>query len=451
MNPSDPRPSALRRSLGSRCALGVYDGAVWAIVVATLAPLQLLATLLGRSSAQYLKERLGRLPNAASGRRPKLLVHAVSVGEVAAAGALIAALAEECKAMSVVLTTGNRDGRAAADLLRRSHPQVESVSYLPWDRYRPLRIWLRRLDPDAVIVVETEIWPNLFRAAADLSIPLGIVSGRMYPRDACRYRRGRWFFRPVLACARWIGVQSEQDRTWFEQAGAAPDRVEVMGDLKHDVAPQSELPTVWRAALARAQGSPLIVAGSTHYPEESWLVEALLRVREHGQSARLVLAPRHPARARALKRRAAAARLSAVCWSDPQLAAESWDMLVIDRIGVLEAVYRWADVVVVGGSMILRGGHNPLEAARYGRTIIMGPHYEHFGDVVAGLEAVGGILVLPNGSKVREKLVSAVVELAGNPGRRDDIGRRALAYTESHRGVARRYARSLLAGLCIEE
>ena len=450
MQPIDPPSSAYHRFLGSRLAFGAYDAAVWAIVLGVVAPAELVAAVVGRSEVRHLWERLGRPPDVHSGRRPRLLVHAVSVGEVAAAGALIAALAEEQAAISVVLTTGTREGRAAAELLREGrHPQVEAVCYLPWDRYRPLRRWLRRIAPDALIVVETEIWPNLFRAAADLAIPLSIVSGRMYPRDASRYRCARWVFRPVLACARWIGVRSKLDRDRFEQAGAPHDRLEVMGDLKHDAVPQSELPADWSAVLAGLQGSPLIVAGSTHHSEDRWLIEALVRVRQRWPGARLVLAPRHPTRARAARRRAAAAGLSAACWSDPGSAAECWDVLVLDQIGLLAAIYRWADVVLIGGSLVRRGGHNPLEAAGHGRATVIGPFHEHFSDVVAGLDSAGGILVLPSRSNVREALLAALLELLGDPTRRGELGRRALAYAQSQRGVARRYARSILATLSV--
>jgi len=447
MQPLESPSSAPHRSRWCRLAFAAYDAGMWAVVTGVLAPAQLLATIVGRSEVRHLRERLGRPPAWRTETRPRLLVHAVSVGEVAAAGALIRALIEERPAISIVVTTGTREGRAAAELLREVHPQVEAVCHLPWDLSRPLRSWLRRLDPEAVIVVETEIWPGLFFAAADLALPLCIVSGRMSRRDASRYRRARRVFRPVLACARWIGAGSGLDRTRFEQAGASVGRVEVMGDLKHDAEPQCELHPIWSATLAGLQGSPLIVAGSTHHPEDRWLIEALLRVRERWPGARLVLAPRHPGRARAVRRRAVAAGLGAVCWSDPAAITDSWDVLVLDRIGVLAAIYRWADVAVIGGSLVRRGGHNPLEAAAQGRPIVIGSSHEHFGEVIAGLDAAGGVLVLPSGCDVPKALASALLELLGDPTRLADMGGCALEYAQSKREVARRYALKVLATL----
>lgn len=447
MQPLDSPPSALHRSRWCRLAFAAYDAGMWVVVIGVLAPVQLLAAIVGRSGVRHLRERLGRPPAWRTETRPRLLLHAVSVGEVAAAGALIGALIEERAAISIVVTTGTREGRAAAELLCEVHPQVEAVCYLPWDRSRPLRSWLRRVGPEAVIVVETEIWPGLYFAAADLALPLCIVSGRMNHRDASRYRRARRVFRPVLACARWIGVRSEFDRARFERAGASAGRVEVIGDLKHDAEPRGELPATWSTTLAGLHGAPLIVAGSTHRPEEGWLLEALRSVRECWPGARLVLAPRHPARARAVGRCAAVAGLKVVCWSDPPPASQSWDVLVVDRIGVLAAIYQWADVAVIGGSLVRRGGHNPLEAAAHGRPIVIGSSYEHFGEVVAGLDAAGGVRVLQETCDVRQALASALLELLGDPERLADMGRRAFEYAQSQRGVARRYALRVLATL----
>jgi 3-deoxy-D-manno-octulosonic-acid transferase len=369
----------------------------------------------------------------------------VSVGEVYAAGALVSALIAQQPAITVTLTTGNIEGRRAAKLLQQRNPQITAVSYIPWDRRAPLRRWLLRIQPDATIVVETEIWPNLFRAAHELSIPLLIVNGRIYPRDLPKYRLARPFFRSVLASGQWIGVQSEQERAAFLSIGAPADRIHVMGNLKHDLAPAPELDGPWRAVFEQACGEALIVGGSTHDPEEQWLIEALLHLRPEWPEAHLVLAPRHPRRAGTVRRLAEAAGLSAACWSDG--ATGGWDVLVLDRIGPLPAVYELADIAVIGGSLIDRGGHNPLEAANHGRAIIMGPSHENFRDAVAGLDQVAAIRLLPDEAKPAEALCSALLELARDPRQRQEMGRRALRFAAARRGVARVYAQALMAQL----
>jgi 3-deoxy-D-manno-octulosonic-acid transferase len=220
-----------------------------------------------------------------------------------------------------------------------------------------------------------------------------------------------------------------------------------MGDLKGDAAPRLALPETWTATLAGLQGAPLIVAGSTHAPEEGWVLEALHCVRRRWPGTRLLLAPRHPARAAGVSRRAAATGFETVRWSDPTALSGTWDVLVLDRIGLLAAIYRYADVVVVGGSLVRRGGHNPLEAAGHGRPIVIGPSFEHFSEVVAGLAAAAGVLVLPSGRDVTDALAAALLELLGDPARRVEMGTRALEYARSRRGVARRYAQRALATL----
>jgi 3-deoxy-D-manno-octulosonic-acid transferase len=364
---------------------------------------------------------------------------------MAAAGSLIDALTTEMPSLRLILTTGNQEGRQAAELLREKSPQIAEICYLPWDRHAAMRRWMQRMKPSAVIVIETEIWPNLFRAARDLSIPLFIANGRIYPRDLPRYRLARWFFRPVLASVKWIGVQSEQERSSFLRIGAPADRVEIMGNLKHDIVPSHELDQPWSAAFERLHGEPLIVAGSTHPPEEGWLLEAFDRLRQDVPLTRLVLAPRHPIRADAIRRQATSAGFSAVCWSKGYPADDGWEVLILDQIGVLAAIFRWADVAVVGGSLIRRGGHNPLEAANHSRAIIIGPFHEHFTEIVNGLEQTGGIRVLPRGGDIRQALSSVLQELMRDPRQRREMGCRAFAFAQNHRGVARSYARTLLA------
>ena len=430
-----------------RCAFAIYDAAVSLAVVTILVPVELIKMARSRSRREWLRERLGRYRDPLEDSHLHLLIHAVSVGEVHAAGALVSALSEENSSITVTLATGNIEGRRAARLLQQRFPGITSVCYLPWDRRAALRRWLRRIQPDAAIIVETEIWPNLFRTANELSIPVLIVNGRIYPRDVPRYRLARPFFASVMASVRWVGVQSEQERAAFLGIGAPADRIHVVGNLKQELAPSGALDDPWRTALERAHGAPLIVAGSTHSPEEGWLIEALLRLRQDTPEARMILAPRHPRRARSVRRQAEAAGLSVVFWSDDHLAPGVWDVLVLDRVGLLPAVYRWADIAVIGGSLANHGGHNPMEAAAHGRAIVMGPFHENFRDAVAGLEQMAGIHLLPSTVDARKALCSALLELARDPLKRDAMGRRAMAFAQSQRGVGRVYAVSLLAQL----
>jgi 3-deoxy-D-manno-octulosonic-acid transferase len=423
----------------------VYDAGVALLVSIALVPVEWIKMALGRSQADWLEERLGRAPKRSRDSHPCLVLHAVSVGEIAAAGSLIAALTSERPLQRIIVTTGNREGRQAAELLRERFPQITAVHFLPWDRRASTIRWLRRIRPEAVIVIETEIWPNLFRSASELSIPLFIVSGRIYPGDRSRYRIARFFFRSVLKSVKWIGVQSEDERSTFISAGAPVDRVEVVGNLKHDTVVSHELPRSWEDVFERSNDTNLIVAGSTHHGEETWLIEALHLLRRADLSARLVLAPRHPRRADQVHGQTVSEGWAAVRWSEGPPTNDDWEVLIVDQVGPLAAVFQWADVAVIGGSLVRHGGHNPLEAARHGRAIIIGPYHEHFRDIVHELDQAGGIRVLPETGDLRSALFSAFRDFLRDARRREEMGRRAAAYCQIHQGVAQRYARSLAA------
>jgi 3-deoxy-D-manno-octulosonic-acid transferase len=206
-----------------------------------------------------------------------VVVHAVSAGEVVAAGALIGELQK--RGARVIVTVGNAAGREAAERLRGRFPSIEGVFFLPWDRRRAMRRWLRKTDPDAVAVVETELWPNLFRACGETGVRLLVVNGRIDPRDVARYRLAPRFFRRVLRPAH-IGAQDEVELRRFVDIGADPDRVAILGNLKVDAAREMRSPS--GAAEPRQR---MIVAGSTHAPEERVLLDAFGALRMRPRSA----------------------------------------------------------------------------------------------------------------------------------------------------------------------
>jgi 3-deoxy-D-manno-octulosonic-acid transferase len=426
----------------------IYDVGMLLVVAGILVPVELLKIAAGRSSWRDLAQRLAF---AAPSLRPdalRVLIHAVSVGEVAAAGALVAAIHEREPAARFVITTGNRRGREAGERLRTRVPAIETVRLLPWDRHRALRRWLAALAPDAVVVVETELWPNLFRTCRELDIPLFIVNGRLYPGDVARYRLARRFFADVLGGVRWIGTVDTGETEAFLRIGAPARRIEALGNLKFDssvVIP--ELPRAWRDALAERPAAPLVLAASTHPPEERMLLDALVSLRRRFPALRFVLAPRRAGRCERLARLAASRALTTARWSRPEPAGSGWDVLLIDEFGVLPALVAYADAVFVGGSIAPRGGHNPLEAAAGGRPIVMGPSITHFRIAVEELAAAGALALLPAGRATGDGLEEALARLLADRGLRVESGQRGLAYVAARRGVADRYAAAVLSRL----
>jgi 3-deoxy-D-manno-octulosonic-acid transferase len=409
----------------------LYDLLVAAAVALVLVPWELARRLARRTGPEVLRQRLGNgVPETGPGVR--VLVHAVSVGEMAAAGALVSELARRIPDVSILLTTGNGDGLAAAERLRARHPEIRSVSLIPWDRRRGMRRWLRRVRPAFATVVETEIWPNLFRACADLSIPLSIVNGRMPPREAGRYRLAHPFFRKVLRTLEWIEAQTEADRRRFIEIGAVPDRVTAGGNLKFDAAAAEPA-----AEMAREES--LVVAGSTHAPEERILIDALRTLRGRNPSARLALAPRQVSRARRIARWARTAGFEVAFGSD---RSDAWDVLVVDRLGDLAPLYARGSIAVIGGTFAARGGQNPLEAAGRACAIVAGPSRDNFAEIFAGLDADRAI------ASADVARVSIVLEsLLADPDRRREMGRRAREFRLAGRGAAGRCAQRIASEL----
>lgn len=427
----------------ARAVFLLYDLLVALTVWLCLVPLELAAAVIGRSTPERLAARLGRPPRrlarAIAGRAGNvgrvLVVHAVSVGEMSAAAALVRHWERRHPDDRFVLTAGNRDGLAAGERLAAEVPAVIAVVPLPWDRRRALRRWLQALEPDLVVVLENEIWPRLYLCCAELGIPLAVVSGRIYPRDVARYRRLPGFFRRVLAAADWIAAQSAGERTRWLAIGAAPERVEVVGNLKYDAsAPVPARRTAAPPSLPPPlSGTLRIVAASTHPGEEALLLRALAALSTlptlpgEAGSPLLVLAPRHPRRAGSIVRAARRAGFvaetlaaSAGAEADGRAPAR---VLVVDRFGWLPAAIATADIVVLGGSFAKHGGHNPLEAALAGRALLVGPHVEHFADVIAHLRAHGGLREVATAGA----LPAALAELLRDAEERRRLGARAAA------------------------
>ena len=417
----------------------LYGLGVRAVVWGGAVPITLCRMALGRASRSELLERLGR----ASGPEPersthRLVIHAVSAGEMRAAGALAAELQARWPGASVVLSTGTDAGRRVADAWRRDLSNVEACVLAPWDRQAAVRTWLQQVGADAVVVVETEIWPGLFWACQDAAIPLFLVSGRLPSNDVWRYGLIRPFMRSVLRTARWVGVQDDAQRAAFVRIGSPPDRTVVMGDLKADgVQPIESVPDAWREQLEHV-GS-LIVAGSTHAPEERMLLDAFEALRPEFPPVKLLIAPRHVRRASGIRHLANRRGLGARLWSEGP-PEQSWDILVLDRFGLLRALYEFADVVFVGGSLSRNGGHNVLEAAACGRAIVTGPHVDRIGGTVVDLEAADAIIRLSADGRSSGPLRDGLRELLRDPDRRQRMGDAARTYGRARQGVARLYA-----------
>ncbi len=377
-------------------------------------------------------ERLGAVPDGA-GRAP-LWVHAASVGETAAAGALLAAVrarAPRAVALSVTTRTGRERARALAPDLGPFHP--------PLDAPGPVRRALARLAPSAFVALETELWPTLLDELSRRGVPWGVASGRLSDRGFARKRRVRGLYAAVLARVTAIGARTEADAERFVALGAPAGRVAVTGDLKEDraVAPWTPPP----------DGPPAWIAACTRPGEEEIVLAATAVLRARVPDGRLILAPRHPERFEEAARLAERTGWTPQRWVErDEPAPEGWSLLLVDRMGVLDEAYRRARVAFVGGSLVPLGGHSPWEAAGAGRAVITGPHVTACAGAVAALQAAGAATTAADAAA----LADAVEPFLRDAGRATRGGRSAHAVLAARAGageatVAHFRARGLLA------
>lgn len=394
----------------------------------------------GRATGHYwrtLGERMGRRrPSLATDTRGCLWIHAVSVGEVVAARALVARLAVTMPKRTVVVSTSTAAGGAVA---AQSLP-ADRLFVAPFDFPWAVASVLGRVQPSAIVLMETELWPNLIRAAKRRGIPIAVVNGRISTRSFPRYRRIAFLLRHVLAQVDLFLMQSDAHAERIRSLGAPFNRVRVAGNLKYDALPDPVPP----AGLAEQVGAgPLWVAGSTMAGEDALVLRAFVEARRTHPALRLVLAPRRPERFEDVPALCAAAGLA--CARRSALGDAAWtggDVLLLDTVGELARVYALATVVFVGGSLVPTGGHNVLEAAVAGKAVVVGPHMENFQEIADGFRAAGALVQIATA----EALGPEIAALLSDDARRAAVGERARALVVANRGGLDTTARAL-AGL----
>jgi 3-deoxy-D-manno-octulosonic-acid transferase len=358
-------------------------------------------------------------------------IHAVSVGEVQACAPLVGVLRQRYPDLPLTVTALTPTGTARARALFGNAAQVR---YVPFDLPGAVRRFFARVQPRLAVIVETELWPHLYRECGRRRVPLVLASARLSARSAGRYRRLGALFRDTLSQAVVVAAQGTVDAERFHALGADPARTHVTGNLKFDF----ELPpqTVARGARLReqyARGRPLWVAGSTHGGgEERALLEAQQRVRAVHPEALLVLAPRHPQRFAEVAALLHQAGVSFVRRSQgAAAAAQDCEVLLLDSLGELLDFYAAADVAFVGGSLVPVGGHNLLEPAALGVPILTGPHNSNSEEIARLLIARGAVEVVRDAAE----LGARVGALLANPEARVRIGAQGRVSVDSNRGA----------------
>ena len=379
-----------------------------------------------RAYWQALHERFGFGRVLPAGRR--IWVHAVSMGEVGAAAAIVRALRVQHPECPLVLTTATPTGRARAHALFGTDVDVR---YLPYDLPGSMRRFLQRTEPIAAIVMETELWPNLFTECARRKLPLVLANARLSAKSVARYRWVGALFRDLFTANVTIAAQTAEDAARFVAIGAKPERTHVVGNVKFDIAID---PSVAAAAqLFKAQlpaDRPVWVAGSTHAGEEEQVLDAHARLSAEFPRALLILAPRHPNRfdsvAALLTRRGCLFKRR----SQRTAPAPDDQVLLADTVGELMMFYASAEAAFVGGSLVPIGGHNLLEPAALGVPVLAGPSDFNAPEIAALLVRQGALLRVAGAPE----LAGALAGLFSDPGERQRLGAIARATVEVNRG-----------------
>ena len=335
-----------------------------------------------------VKERLGFI---LPGKKRGIWIHAVSVGEVKAAEPVIKLLRKNLPETPIFLSTVTSTGREVA---RKSLGKwVDYLFYFPLDFPFSVIKVIFSLRPRLIILMETELWPNLLYFSHYFSVPIILANGRLSPASFRNYSRFSFFLKPFLAYFSSILVQTERDKKGFLKLGFPGQLLKVVGNTKFDhyslpspsgkdSLPASSPPDVY----------PVICAGSTHPPEEKLILRIFRKVKEEYPGAKLILAPRHPERVKEVEKLIPAS-FSYVLRTEMSSREWSETILILNTVGELQNFYSLADVAIMGGTFVPVGGHNPLEPLFHRVPVIFGPHVFNFSEIFSLIEGRGGIKV----------------------------------------------------------
>jgi 3-deoxy-D-manno-octulosonic-acid transferase len=363
-------------------------------------------------------------------------VHAASVGEIVAASPIVSELRRQMPERPILVSVVTTAGYAMAN---RIMVEADAVIHSPLDLSLVTANVIDRIRPAAFVLVETELWPNFIRNLSKRKIPIVMVNGRISDRSVKSYKYLGQVLSDILAAITLFCMQSEQDARHIRILGADPNRVIVTGNTKFDQT-YSEISesarNEWYQTLYLDHSAPVIVAGSTHPGEESTVAVAFGLVRQRYPNAQLVLAPRQILRATEVE------ALFSSSWRVVRRTAlvnysgDKPDVILLDTIGELGAIYSIGDIIFVGGSLIPQGGHNVLEPAAHAKPILVGPHMFNFKESYALLTQRDACLTVSN----PEELATAIIDLLSDHDKRRRMGENALAVIIENRGASARSA-----------
>jgi len=373
--------------------------------------------------------------------RHVLWTHAVSVGEVNVCTQLIRALEPRVPNLKIVVSTTTTTGMAQ---LESKLPNHISKIYYPIDKRSIVARAFGVISPEAIVLIEAEIWPNFLWRARGLGKPVFLVNARLSDRSYRRYRRFGFFFRPLFASLTGVGAQNEQDAAKLRELGCRPEAIHVVGSLKFDAAVIPERRVLNVPSLLRQLEAPanarLLVGGSTHPGEEAILAEQFLRLRARFPDLFLVLVPRHFERGREVGRELSARGVKFVFRSEigprTQYLPGEVECLLVNTTGELKHFYEQATVIFIGKSLTAEGGQNPIEPGALGKAMVFGPNMQNFTEVVRGFIQQDAAVQVSDAAELEK----ALGDLLSDEARREQLGRNALEVVHKNLGAIDRTA-----------
>lgn len=380
------------------------------------------------------QQRVGFVPRASG---TVVWVHAVSVGETIAAAPMVRRLLARNPDITVLMTAMTDTGLTQAMKMFGSQVQY---AYAPYDTPGSIRRFLNRVNPRILVIMETEIWPNMIRQSRARGVPVFLINARLSERSAQGYERVKRLVAPIMRSISWVAAQAEKDAERFRRIGVAASKVAVTGSVKFDV----DIPEAVRQESLQLKQSlsnrPVWVAGSTHEGEDAQLLAAHKQLLRNQPEALLIIVPRHPERFESVA--------DLVLQNEFSLARRSLggdfsgaQVYLGDTMGELMMLYGASDVAFVGGSLIQRGGHNPLEPAGWGIPVVSGHHVFNFETIYQRLLDDGGVTMVGNSDELFHHLSA----LFSNADERQASGQRALSVVNKNKGALDRVVDGIIA------
>lgn len=363
-------------------------------------------------------QKLGVLPREVTCLERPIWIHAVSVGEAVLAAKLAESLKKQFPARPIIVSTTTKTGN---DMIRKlASGTVSAVFYYPIDAGIIVSCVVRLINPGLYIMIETELWPNLLAEFKHKNIPVVLVNGRISDKSFSGYNRIRFFTKRILSYIDCFCMQTEESSARIKALGALPEKVFVTGSMKFDekmFINQSNPFT--RQYLGFRDKDEIIIAGSTHSPEERTIIDIYASMPRF----KLIMAPRHIDRINEIKKHIEKKGLSCRLFSDILNGnkPDTCDILLVDTIGHLKDLYSAADIVFIGGSLAKKGGQNPIEAARFGKAVLFGPYMFNFREIAESFLNNNAAVCV----KDAEDMENTLRELLKNPEKRAQLGENA--------------------------